>query len=76
MYRASLHHLINQYMVLLFIIDGIYLSLYGAWGIAAAVIPAGVTIALVGSMVFHLWSPGYEGGHISGFGHEGREDGS
>ncbi|KAF5869697.1 uncharacterized protein Bfra_010895 [Botrytis fragariae] len=66
MYRANSHHSYQQYTIFLFIICVVvfqlfrYPSLSEALGMAAAVIPAGVTIALVVSVVLHFWSPSYE----------------
>ncbi|KAF7932620.1 uncharacterized protein EAE98_003919 [Botrytis deweyae] len=66
MYRANSHHFYQQHTICLSIICVVifqlfrYPSLNEALGMAAAVIPAGVTIALVVSVVLHFWSPSYE----------------
>ncbi|KAF7946389.1 hypothetical protein EAE96_009387 [Botrytis aclada] len=60
MYRANSHHLYQQHTIFLFIIYDIafhlfrYPSLNEALGMATAVIPASLTIALVVSMIGHF----------------------
>ncbi|KAF7905296.1 uncharacterized protein EAF01_005817 [Botrytis porri] len=53
-----------------------YQSLNEGLGMAVAVIPAGVTIALVVSMIGQFWYTWLQGGRILGFDQEGQEDGS
>ncbi|THV44266.1 hypothetical protein BGAL_0686g00050 [Botrytis galanthina] len=66
MYRANSHHFYQQHTIFLSIICVVifqlfrYPSLNEALGMAAAVIPAGVTIAMVVSMMGHFWSPSHE----------------
>ncbi|KAF7882590.1 uncharacterized protein EAF02_005953 [Botrytis sinoallii] len=66
MYRANSHHFYQQHTIFLFTIGVVifqlfqYPSLNEALGMAAAVIPAGVTIAMVVSMIGHFWSPSHE----------------
>ncbi|KAI9642787.1 hypothetical protein NHQ30_008519 [Ciborinia camelliae] len=71
MYRANAHHAHQQQILRLGIIGVIDLGLHlyrnKCLGVVVAFMPAGITMALVISMIFHFWLPNYEEVVFRGF---------